>query len=82
LICQRVPLSYGTGWTLRREPEPLIAGTHVMMADLAFERDGMRVYLEVVGFWTPEYLEMVKVKISRGQQHHCKPSHGDRRVAH
>jgi uncharacterized protein len=49
-------LSYGTGWTLRREPEPLIAGTHVLIPDFRFEKDGMKVYLEVVGFWTPEYL--------------------------
>ena len=49
-------LSYGTGWTLRREPEPLVAGTHVLIPDFCFEKDGMKVYLEVVGFWTPEYL--------------------------
>jgi predicted nuclease of restriction endonuclease-like RecB superfamily len=49
-------LSFGTGWTLRREPEPLIAGTHVLIPDFCFEKDGMKVYLEVVGFWTPEYL--------------------------
>jgi predicted nuclease of restriction endonuclease-like RecB superfamily len=50
-------LSYGTGWALRREPEPLIAGTHVLIPDFSFEKDGMKVYLEVVGFWTPEYLK-------------------------
>ncbi len=50
-------LSYGTGWVLRREPEPLIAGTHVLIPDFCFEKDGVKVYLEVVGFWTPEYLE-------------------------
>ncbi|MBI2185044.1 MAG: DUF790 family protein [Thaumarchaeota archaeon] len=49
--------SYGTGWVLRREPEPLIAGRHVLIPDFSFERYGVKVYLEVVGFWTPEYLE-------------------------
>jgi predicted nuclease of restriction endonuclease-like RecB superfamily len=49
-------LSYGTGWALRREPEPLVAGIHVLIPDFSFEKDGMKVYLEVVGFWTPEYL--------------------------
>jgi hypothetical protein len=49
-------LSFGTGWTLRREPEPLVADTHVLIPDFSFEKDGMKVYLEVVGFWTPEYL--------------------------
>jgi predicted nuclease of restriction endonuclease-like RecB superfamily len=50
-------LSYGTGWVLKREPEPLIAGTHVLIPDFRFEKDGMKVYLEVVGFWTPQYLQ-------------------------
>jgi hypothetical protein len=50
-------LSYGSGWVLRREPEPLIAGTHVLIPDFSFEKDGAKVYLEVVGFWTSDYLE-------------------------
>jgi uncharacterized protein len=50
-------LSYGTGWALKREPEPLVAGTHVLIPDFSFEKDGMKVYLEVVGFWTPSYLD-------------------------
>ncbi len=49
--------SYGTGWTLRREPEPLLAGKHVLIPDFSFEKDGLKVYLEVVGFWTSDYLE-------------------------
>jgi hypothetical protein len=42
---------------LKREPEPLIAGMHVLIPDFRFEKDGMKVYLEVVGFWTPQYLQ-------------------------
>jgi predicted nuclease of restriction endonuclease-like RecB superfamily len=57
-------LSYGSGWTLRREPEPLVAGTHVLIPDFGFEKDGMKVYLEVVGFWTPDYLERKTAKLS------------------
>ena len=49
--------SYGTGWALKREPEPLIAGRHVLIPDFGFEKGGAKVYLEVVGFWTPGYLE-------------------------
>ena len=56
-------LSYGTGWGLKREPEPLIAGTHVLIPDFLFEKDGMKVYLEVVGFWTPQYLERKLAKL-------------------
>jgi hypothetical protein len=49
--------SFASGWTLKREPEPLRAGTHVLIPDFSFEKHGAKVYLEVVGFWTPEYLE-------------------------
>ncbi len=57
-------LSYGTGWALRREPEPLVAGTHVLIPDFSFEKHGMKVYLEVVGFWTPEYLGRKVAKLN------------------
>jgi len=51
-------VSYGSlGWALRREPEPLVAGTHVLIPDFSFEKHALKVYLEVVGFWTPEYLQ-------------------------
>jgi hypothetical protein len=50
-------LSYNSGWVLRREPEPLIAGTHVLIPDFSLEKYGAKVYVEMVGFWTSEYLE-------------------------
>ena len=50
--------SYGSlGWVLRREPEPLVAGTHVLIPDFSLEKHAVKVYLEIVGFWTSEYLE-------------------------
>src|SRR5712691_11881629 len=58
-------LSYGSGWALKREPEPLVAGTHVLIPDFSFEKNGAKVYLEVVGFWTSDYLER---KISKLKQ--------------
>jgi predicted nuclease of restriction endonuclease-like RecB superfamily len=48
--------SLKTKWILRREPEPLIVGKHVMIPDFSFERDDIKVYMEVVGFWTTDYL--------------------------
>ncbi|MGA2663467.1 MAG: DUF790 family protein [Nitrososphaerales archaeon] len=56
-------VSCGTGWTLTREPDPLVAGTHVLIPDFVLEKHGTRVYLEVVGFWTPEYLERKVAKL-------------------
>ncbi len=46
-----------SGWTIKREPEPLPAGRYVLIPDFGFEKHGVKVYLEVVGFWTQEYLE-------------------------
>jgi len=43
-------------WQLRREPEPIIAGKHVIIPDFSLERDSIKVYMEIVGFWTTEYL--------------------------
>jgi len=46
-------------WTLVREPEPLETGSSVMIPDFAFDYDhaDFRVFFEVMGFWTPEYVE-------------------------
>ena len=46
-------------WDLTREPEPLETGARVMIPDFAFDyRHGdFRVFFEVMGFWTPAYVE-------------------------
>ncbi|OYR85926.1 hypothetical protein DJ71_07070, partial [Halorubrum sp. E3] len=46
-------------WTLVREPEPLETGTRVMIPDFAFDyaHADFRLFFEVMGFWTPEYVE-------------------------
>jgi predicted nuclease of restriction endonuclease-like RecB superfamily len=45
-----------TGWLLRREPEPVLAGKQVIIPDFSLEKEGIRIYVEIVGFWTVEYL--------------------------
>jgi predicted nuclease of restriction endonuclease-like RecB superfamily len=45
-----------SGWRLRREPEPVLAGKQVIIPDFSLEREGIKVYVEIVGFWTMEYL--------------------------
>jgi hypothetical protein len=45
-----------SGWTLKREPEPVPAGNQVIIPDFSLERAGVKIYLEIVGFWTEEYL--------------------------
>jgi predicted nuclease of restriction endonuclease-like RecB superfamily len=51
-------------WTLVREPEPLAAGEHAVIPDFALEyaHADFRVFFEIMGFWTPEYVEK---KLSR-----------------
>jgi hypothetical protein len=59
-------------WAVTREPEPLATGNRVMIPDFAFDYrpegaregtefdsapEGFRVYFEIVGFWTPDYVE-------------------------
>jgi predicted nuclease of restriction endonuclease-like RecB superfamily len=44
------------GWRLVREPAPLLAGSRVLLPDFALVRGGLRVFVEVAGFWTPGYL--------------------------
>ena len=46
-------------WALVREPEPLETGASVMIPDFAFDYDhaDFRLFFEVMGFWTPEYVE-------------------------
>lgn len=46
-------------WTIVREPEAIAAGTHLFFPDFALHRrlePDRRWLVEIVGFWTPEYL--------------------------
>ncbi|MCK4342177.1 MAG: DUF790 family protein [Phycisphaerae bacterium] len=46
------------GWWLSREGGFLVRGQKVFVPDFTFHHtDGTEVHLELVGFWTPEYLE-------------------------
>ena len=46
------------GWQLVREGEILHRGQKVFVPDFAFRHgDGRTVLMEIVGFWTPEYLQ-------------------------
>lgn len=46
------------GWTLRRERTPVAIGDELLLPDFTLRHaDGRRALVEIVGFWTPEYLE-------------------------
>ncbi|MCH9657987.1 DUF790 family protein, partial [archaeon] len=51
------------GWKISREPDPLIADGKAMIPDFLFERFGRKVYFEIVGFWTKDYLERKAAKL-------------------
>ncbi|MDQ3836234.1 MAG: DUF790 family protein, partial [Thermoproteota archaeon] len=47
-----------TGWKLIREPDPLVLSNGgAFIPDFMFEKYNKKIYLEIVGFWTKEYLE-------------------------
>lgn len=52
-------LGAGLGWKLVREPDPLIvSGGRAFIPDFLFVKPRRKkVYLEIVGFWTPDYLQ-------------------------
>jgi predicted nuclease of restriction endonuclease-like RecB superfamily len=46
-----------SGWTLKRETIVIEAEGELFFPDFVLERGAERVVVEVVGFWTPDYLE-------------------------
>lgn len=51
-------------WSVRREPAVLKAGQYAFIPDFSLERNGIRIYVEIIGFWTPEYLKNKIQKIN------------------
>jgi predicted nuclease of restriction endonuclease-like RecB superfamily len=51
------------GWDLVREPDVVKAGNYVVIPDFGFSKDGLQHYVEIVGFWTPEYLQRKLAKL-------------------
>jgi predicted nuclease of restriction endonuclease-like RecB superfamily len=63
------------GWRLEREPEPLLleAGAtgggiqSIFIPDFALTRAARRIYMEILGFWTPAYRERKVQKLQQLQ---------------
>ncbi len=62
------------GWQLEREPEPLLLAhpstettstiSHgIFIPDFALTRDNLRIYVEILGYWTPTYRERKIAKL-------------------
>ena len=55
-----------TEWTLERETDIINLKDTVMIPDFAFSHpDGRRALMEIVGFWTPDYLRKKLWKLKR-----------------
>lgn len=53
------------GWTLARESTPVAIGDELFLPDFTLRHaDGREALVELVGFWTPEYLEAKTRKIA------------------
>jgi predicted nuclease of restriction endonuclease-like RecB superfamily len=69
------------GWRLEREPEPLLLTypltettsstppQGIFIPDFALTRDNLRIYVEILGFWTPSYRErkFAKLQLLKGR---------------
>lgn len=60
------------GWRLEREPEPLLlppsvgeAFSGIIIPDFALTRGQRRIYIEILGFWTPAYRERKLQKLQQ-----------------
>ena len=55
---------FKTGWTIEREPEPMITKQKTaFIPDFVLSKFGNSVFVEIIGFWTKEYLERKITKI-------------------
>ena len=55
------------GWRLLREPEPLLLETSIFIPDFLLTRGQQRIYVEILGFWTPSYRERKLHKLQQLQ---------------
>ena len=59
------------GWTLSRESTPVQAGNELFLPDFTLRHaDGREALVELVGFWTPEYLASKARKIAAARLEH------------
>ncbi len=57
-----------SGWEITREPAFLKVGNSVFIPDFAFSKPDLPdviIYFEIVGFWTPDYLNQKQHKLKK-----------------
>lgn len=51
-------------WHVKRESAVLKAGQYAFIPDFSLEKNGMKIYVEIIGFWTPEYIKKKIQKVN------------------
>lgn len=57
--------AFDSGWEIIREPDPLIVEGKAFIVDFLCKKYGINVYIEIIGFWTEDYIERKTNKIIR-----------------
>ena len=66
---------FNTGWSVEREPEPLITKAKTaFIPDFILTKHESKVLVEIIGFWTREYLERKINKISQIIENYNNPN--------
>lgn len=56
--------AFQTGWTIEREPEPIITKQNAaFISDFVLSKYEINIFVEIIGYWTSEYLERKITKI-------------------
>ena len=59
---------FAPDWKIIREPKFIKTGTHVIIPDFGFFKNDISIYLEIAGFWTPEYIERKIEKFKNAEE--------------
>ncbi len=57
--------SVGGEWNLIREPEPLVFDNFIYVPDFALVKGNDKIYLEIMGFWSEDYVKRKIEKLSK-----------------
>ncbi|HST06010.1 MAG TPA: DUF790 family protein, partial [Chloroflexia bacterium] len=65
---------YTHGWSLQREPAPVLAPGVVLIPDFGFKRGDTHIFMEIAGFWSPSYRErkVTKLRALAAQAGHAR----------
>jgi hypothetical protein len=69
------------GWKTKREPAILKAGQYAFIPDFSLERNNTIIYVEIMGFWTTEYIKKKIQKINELKEKDCIIILVDRRLS-